>query len=622
MLGPTRTPSRFGALSLEWGRGVAGAVAVLSFGMLTACTGRIDAAGASPGAGSNVRGAGASTGAPGTPGDPGSPAGSAGAPGSTGSTGSTGATGSTGDPGTGTVTAADCAKAPVAPGPTYIRRLNRFEYDNTIRDLLGDTSNPGAAFPTEEIRLGFDNNANALQVSPDLVQQYMTAAETLATTAVTKNLKSIVSCDPTAVGADACAKTFIDAFGTKAYRRPLTSDEETAMKAVFDVGAKTDFASGIRLVIETMIQSAPFLYRVEFGTPPSASEQVVKLTSWEMASRLSYLLWQSMPDDELMAAAKADHLTDAGDIETQVTRMMQDQKAHDVFAHFHQQWLHLDQIANLDKDATIFPNFNTALTPLMAEETRRFLDYVVWQGGGTLDALLTSPVSFQNAKLAGYYGATGSAATGTDFTQVNLDPTTNAGILTKGGLLAMLGKANDTAPVQRGKFVREQLLCQPLSPPPANIMIKPPELSSTLSTRDRFAAHRTQPLCASCHDLMDPIGLGFENYDGAGHYRTTQNGQTIDASGQVLQSDIPGTFNGAVDLAKQLSGSNQVRSCVATSWFRYAYGRGETSDDACTLAVVNKKFSDAKYDLKSLLVSLTQTDAFLYRKVIPAGGAQ
>jgi hypothetical protein len=277
-------------------------------------------------------------------------------------------------------------------------------------------------------------------------------------------------------------------------------------------------------------------------------------------------------------------------------------------------------MSNLDKDGAIFPKFTSDLVPLMAEETRRFLDYVVWQGEGTLDQLFTSPVSFANGKLATYYGVTG--VTGNTFAQVNLDPANSAGILTKGGLMAMLGKSNQTAPVQRGKFVREQLLCMPLQPPPANIMIVPPELSSTLSTRERFAAHRTQPLCASCHDLMDPIGLGFENYDGAGHYRTSENGKTIDASGEVLQSDISGGFKGAVDLAKQLAGSNQVRDCVATSWFRYSYGRAETRDDVCTLAVVNKKFADAKYDLKSLLVSLTQTDAFLYRKVIPPGGAQ
>ena len=595
MLRPIRPRALAEALIRSSGRLV---LSVTALSIAAACTGRIDDTGASPGSGHRTH-----TGI-GNPGGPGAAAGSDPA--------------GTGDPGS--VTAADCAKAPVAPGPTFMRRLNRFEYNNTVRDLLGDTSNPASAFPTEEIRLGFDNNATALQVSPALVEQYMTAAETLANTAVTTNMKALVSCDPAAAGADACARTFIDEFGTKAYRRKLSADEATTMKQVFDVGAKTDFVSGVRLVIETMLQSAPFLYRIEFGAAPKSAEQVVKLTSWEMASRLSYLLWESMPDDELLAAAAADKLTDQSDITTQVTRMMQDAKAHDVFAHFHQQWLKLDQMTNLDTDATVFPKFTNDLVPLMAEETRRFLDYVVWQGGGKLEDLLTSPVSFLNAKLSGYYGVSGVSGSG--FSQVNLDPATNAGFLTKGGLMAMLGKANQTAPVQRGKFVREQLLCMPLQPPPANIMIKPPEVSTTLSTRERFAAHRTQPLCANCHDLMDPIGLGFENYDGAGHYRTTENGKTIDASGQVLQSDIDGTFDGAVDLAKRLAASDQVRDCVATSWFRYAYGRAETSEDVCTLAVVNQKFAEAKYDLKALLVSLTETDAFLYRKVIPAGGAQ
>jgi hypothetical protein len=225
-----------------------------------------------------------------------------------------------------------------------------------------------------------------------------------------------------------------------------------------------------------------------------------------------------------------------------------------------------------------------------------------------------------NAKLATYYGV--SAPSGSTFGKVSLDATQHAGILTQGGILAMLGKANQTAPVQRGKFVREQLLCTMLPPPPADIMIKAPDVDPNLSTRERFAAHRTQTLCNSCHQLMDPIGLGLENYDGAGHYRTMENGKLIDASGQVLQSDITDSFNGAVDLAHKLAGSDQVRACVTTSWFRYAYGRAETTDDACTLAGVNKQFADSAYNLKALLRSLSQTDAFLYRRVIAPGGAQ
>lgn len=514
----------------------------------------------------------------------------------------------------------NCDPSKIAPGPSFIRRLNRFEYNNTIRDLLGDTSNPADDFPSEEKRLGFDNNATALQVSPALAEQYMISAEALATKAITK-MSSLVPCDPTgSAGADACAATFIDSFGQKAYRRPLTADEKATMKSVFDVGAKTDFASGVRLVVQAMLQSAPFLYRVEFGQPPASGEKVVKLTSWEMASRLSYLLWQTMPDDALRTAAANDDLTTKDKVAAQVTRMMEDPRAHDVFAHFHELWLHTGEIPSVEKDTAVFTTFSSSLVPLMAEETKRFLDYVVWDGPGTLEALLTSPTTFVNSELAGYYGISG--VSGTSFSRVDLDAATHAGILTQGGLMAMLGKANQTAPVHRGKFVREQLLCHPLPPPPANIMIKPPDLSPTLSTRERFAAHRTQDVCATCHNLMDPIGLGFENFDGAGLYRTMENGKPIDASGEVMQSDITGTFNGPVELAHQLVQSKQVQGCVVKSWFRYAYGRAETTDDGCTLQGVGQQFETSQFNLKSLVVALTTTDAFLYRKVIAPGGAQ
>ncbi|HVU00099.1 MAG TPA: DUF1592 domain-containing protein [Polyangiaceae bacterium] len=579
-------------------RSVGTGLVCASLALLSSCSpGRIGALGggaqddpASPG--------GAGTGKPGSPmqgGVPGSPANPTG------------------------LTEADCLAKPPTPGPSFLRRLNRFEYDNTVRDLLGDSSQPASAFPPEEKRLGFDNNATALQVSPALVEQYMLTAETLAKSVLANNRSKIVSCD-SAADAAGCETTFITEFGARAYRRPLTDAEVGTLRTVFDAGAATDFDTGVRLVVETVLQSAPFLYRVEFGATPASGETVVRLTSWEMASRLSYLVWQSMPDDELFAKATAGELDTPERIGEQVKRMLEDPKAHDVFAHFHDQWLKLDLLSGIDKDTAVFPTFSAPLAPLMTSETQKFLDWVVFQGPGTLDALLTSNVSFLNADLATYYGVSG--VSGSDFQQVTLDDTRNAGFLTKGGLMAMLGKANQTAPVQRGKFVREQLLCQPLKPPPANIMIKPPELSSTLSTRERFAAHRTQTLCASCHELMDPIGLGFENFDGAGLFRTTENGKSIDATGQVNESDIPGTFDGAVDLAKKLAGSDQVRSCVATSWFRFANGRAETEDDACTMLGVTKKFSDAKYDLKTLLVALAESDSFQYRRVVPAGGQQ
>src|SRR5262249_53655908 len=201
--------------------------------------------------------------------------------------------------GSGSGTGGNLACNALQPGPSFVRRLNRFEYNNTVSDLLGDTTQPADDFPTEEKLNGFDNNATALQISPTLVEQYLNAAEKLATSAVA-NLAALVPCDPVKVGEDTCANAFIAAFGAKAFRHPLSAEETARLRGVYDAGrTSADFKTGVQLVVETALQSPQFLYRVEFGAPPGAGEQVVKLTSWEMASRLSYLLWQSMPDDQL-----------------------------------------------------------------------------------------------------------------------------------------------------------------------------------------------------------------------------------------------------------------------------------------------------------------------------------
>jgi hypothetical protein len=517
--------------------------------------------------------------------------------------------------GGGVVVAGDVCKT-LDPGPNYIRRLNRFEYNNTVHDLLGDTTAPASDFPVEEVSLGFDNNAQALEASPALTEQYMLAGEKLATKAVS-NLTQLAGCDPVKAGADACGQTFVDGFVTKAFRRPLTADERQRFLGILKAGQATDFATGVRWVVETVLISAPFLYRVEFGAPPASGEKVVKLDPYEMASRLSYLLWSSMPDAPLLDAAKAGKLQAPADIAAQATRMLDDPKAKVTIAHFNEQWLHLDGLDSVDKDASVFPDFSDDMVTMLAESTRRFVDDLFWNDG-KFNSLFQSPGVFVNAKLSSYYGL--PSASGSDYTRVNMDHA--AGILSQPGMMSMLGKANQTAPVQRGKFVREQLLCNTLPPPPANIQIKPPELSPTLSTRERFTEHRTEALCAGCHVMMDPIGLGLENFDGAGKYRTTENGMPIDASGEVTSSDVTGAFNGATELAKKLASSDQVKQCASTSWFHFAYGRAETEADQCSLAVVQKSFADSGYTFRGLVTALVKTDAFLFRRQIPAGGAQ
>jgi hypothetical protein len=515
-----------------------------------------------------------------------------------------------------------CQSSTPSPGPSYIRRVNRLEYNNTVRDLLGDTTHAADAFPAEEKRLGFDNNADALSVSPLLAEQYLKAAETVATDALNKRWSALVPCaattaDPAAV--DACGRDFIAAFGQKAYRRPLDADDTALLTALFDAGKTTDLKTGIRLVVEAALQSPRFLYRVEFGASADAGQAVVKVDDWEMASRLSYLLWHSMPDDALFAAAQAGELSTNDQIQAQVQRMVTDPRARGVASDFFAQWLRVGEIGDVEKMRAVFPSYTTDIPALMQQETAKFLDYVTWDGGGDLQSIFTAPFTFVNGPLAQYYGISG--VSGDTFVMKDLGADTHrGGVLTQGGLLSLLGKADQTSPVHRGKFVREQLLCMQLPPPPADIMIKPPALSTTLTTRERFTQHSVDAACTGCHRLMDPIGLGFESFDGAGIFRATENGQPVDDSGEVKDSDIPGIFHGVGELSSRLAASAQVQACVATHWFRYGYGRGETTADACSMSRVQTQFSGGGLKLRDLLIALTQTDAFLYRQVTPPAG--
>ncbi len=405
------------------------------------------------------------------------------------------------------------------PGPNRVRRLTRREYNNTIAAVLFDTSNPAASFPSDERRLNFDNNAEALTVQPSLAEAYMLTAATLAQNAVTSNYAKLVPCDPAKDGTASCSAKFLETFGKRAFRRPLGSDEIARYKKVFDQGAMTDFKTGVRLVVEAMIQSAPFLYRAELGEKPAAGSTTAPLTSWEMASRLSYFVWAGPPDDTLIALAEQDKLKDRGVVREQVARMLGDARARATTASFHEQWLSLADLVTLDKDTKMFPAWTSDMTAQLKEETSRFVDEVVWNGGKFPD-LLSAPFSVVNAKVATLYGLSGSGLpTGSDWKKVSMDANQRAGVLTHGSILAMEAKRNQTNPVLRGKFVRAQLMCDPPPPPPMDLNIQAPDLDPNLTTRERFTAHQNVASCAACHKLLDPVGLGFENFDAVGKYR-------------------------------------------------------------------------------------------------------
>jgi hypothetical protein len=523
---------------------------------------------------------------------------------------------SSGGPGDGPLA---CDSAAIQPGDAPARRMTRFEYNNTVRDLLGATGSPADAFPADEVSGIFNNQASTLVVTELLAEGYMTAAEDVAAEAVT-DPDGLVGCDPVMDGEDACGAQFIEQFGKRAFRRPLDDEGRALLKGVFDAArAKWDYASAIRLVIETALESPRFLYRIEFGMPDPDANGVVKLDDYEVASRLSYLLWGSMPDDALFAAAEKGELRTPEQVAKQARRLLADPRARDVIANFHSQWLGLGKLDTVDKDPAVFPGYSAALKTTWRAETMAFVNDVIFEGNGDVETLLTAPYTMMNADVAAYYGVSGGP-TGADFEHVDLDPSQRAGLLTQPSILAVNAHADQTSPVHRGKFVRERLLCEPIAPPPPNVKAVPPPVDPSATTRERFAQHDADPVCGKCHKLMDPIGFGFEHYDGIGLWRDQDQGMPVDASGEVVGSkDANGKFDGAVELAQRLGTSEEVRACVVRQWFRYGQGRNETTADACTMAKLQDAFAAAKYDIRELLVALTQTDAFLYRKAVAAG---
>jgi len=503
-----------------------------------------------------------------------------------------------------------------------LRRLIRFEINNTIRDLLGVATNPADALPGEETGNGFGNDADALSVSALLVDGYRSLARDVATNA-TKTLAvgiATAGCDPSKSSETACAQQFIAAFGPRAYRRPLLAADTTFLNDVFTKGRMLggDFAGGIRAVIEVVLQSPQFLYRVEFGEPAAdLAPELARPLAYEMANRLSYLLWGSMPDAPLLNAAAQGQLKTAPDVLAQAKRLLADPRSHQVVRFFHEQLYGTRGLDTLQKNAQAYPTFKPGMGSLLREEAAQLVDDVVFRGAGDLKTLYTAPYTFMNDALAAFYGVPG--VTGTTFQKTNLDTTRRQGILSQGAFLALTTPGTRTNPVIRGKTVYEKLLCGHVAAPPPDIaaMVKEPETVAGATTRQRYESHRSQAACAGCHTYLDPLGFAFEHFDGAGLWRDLDNGLPIDDSAHIEDTDARGDFKGVVRLAERLAQSQDARKCYVGKWLAYGYGRAETPADACVRASLEAAFTRANGNVQELLLALTQTDAFLYRPASP-----
>ena len=502
-----------------------------------------------------------------------------------------------------------------------LRRLNADQYKNTVQDLLGNAASDlvidGALPPDDSIGdERFVSNVLRPVQSVD-VDHYANLAEGIARKVVT-SLSTLLGCDPAGNGEGACIDGFIERFGKRAYRRPLSQLEKDKAKSLYMAGRTgADPANGVRLVVQAILQAPSFLYLVE----PAAGEtgKTVAVDSWSLASRMSYFLLNSMPDDELFGAAESNALADADEVGKQATRLMGTQRFRDMVANFHAQWLEIGELKAAEKDPMLFPTFNDALRAAMLEEPRRFVDYVMHDGGGRLETLLTAPYSVLTGPLYDLYGVPKPAgAAATSWQKADLDPKQRAGLFTQAGILASLAKPDRTSFIRRGKLIRAGLLCTPIPDPPPGVDASESMVPATADARARSDAHQAKPECAVCHKLFDPLGFAFENYDAIGKFRAADNGKTIDAHADVTETNaLNGTVRDAVDLLTKLSTSDQVRACVAKQWMRFALGRDDSDDDAASLGQAVDGFKKGEWKISDLLLAVARSDSFRYQKVKP-----
>jgi len=494
-----------------------------------------------------------------------------------------------------------CAADEGTLGAAPLRRLTRFEYGRTLADLVGADPSVANDLPPDEKSFGFDDQADTYSVSTLHAAKYLDVAERVAATLVgdAVRLSAFAGCDPTS--AAACVEPFVRGFGRRAYRRTLTQAEVDAMLALQAATATPTAADGLRAVVAAMLETPQFLYRTE----PSAQDE---LFGPALATRLSYLIVASAPDALLLDAAEAGDLDTTAGLLTQADRLLASPRAGEAFAHFMTEWWELDALSGIQKDQALYRSWDPTLPAELAQETQAFIAGA-WQGEPTLDTFLAGSFTYVDTKLAAFYGLGATSSSG--FGRVKLDPTRAAGLLTQGSFLAVQAKANQTSPIHRGKFVRERLLCDPPEPPPATLVVSPPTVDPRLSTRERFAEHTRNPSCAGCHAKMDPIGFLFEHYDAVGRWRDVDGGKPVDSTGYLDGTDVDGDLDGVPALARRLLQSDQVRACVATQWFRYAFGReATTAADSCTVGALAEELGRTSGNLRSVIRATVEQQLF------------
>ena len=508
------------------------------------------------------------------------------------------------------------------PGRVTIRRLNRVEYNNTIRDLVGVDFHPADDFPADDVGYGFDNIGDVLSLSPLLLEKYLTAAEKIldaaivptaaGTNAASPGQQRIFIRQPAGDSQREAAREIIEHFARRAYRRPVTQDETRRLMKFFeaaDAGGNS-FETSVKRTLQAVLVSPHFLFRGELQTQPDNAKASSPVDEFALASRLSYFLWSSMPDDELFTMAGNGRLHKQ--LNAQVRRMLLDPKARALTDNFAGQWLQIRNLASAAPDPKEFPNFDEPLRQAMESETEMFFEDIVRRDRSVLE-FLNADYTFLNERLAGHYGI--SSVKGDQFRRVNLGDPRRGGVLSQASMLTVTSIPTRTSPVKRGKWVLENILGTPPPPPPPNVPPFPEgrEAAAHATLRQRMEQHRADPICSSCHARMDPIGFGFENFDAVGAWREKDGELSIDAAGRLASGE---SFRGPEELKKILATTQreQFIRCLAGKLLTYALGRGLEPYDRCALAEITTAAQAGRFRFSSLVLGVVKSTPFQSRR--------
>ncbi|WP_437680913.1 DUF1592 domain-containing protein [Sorangium sp. So ce131] len=539
-------------------------------------------------------------------------------PGGDGPTGGTGDTpgGSPGAPGGGTECTSGLAST------SQIRRLTNAQYDRTIRDLLGVTALTASGNVAPSTLLATDQAGSLTDLGWSAYRSVaeMIAAQVMADPALKRKF---LKCTPSGDGA-ACLHDTILEFGRRAFRRPLTQAEVARFDAIVAKGPQITPSGAPEEVAEALLYmfliSPSFIQRAEITETSDGAGRFV-LSSHEVASRLSYMLWGTIPDEALDQAADQGQLSTPEQILAQAQRMLDDPRARQMVAAFHRYYLELGADTRWDsaqRDTALFPVFDRSLIPIMAEETERFFDHVVFARGGTFQELFLSPIAFVNAATAPLYGLN-PAEFGSDLQEVKLDATQRPGFLTRVGFLNAYSSYNRTSPILRGVFITKDVLgIDPGTPPPGALETPLPEGADLDTNRKRVDAQTAGASCAGCHHTyINPPGFVMEAYDAVGRWQTHEasTGAPIDTVADVRIDGEPVKVASPADLMARLAASPNAQRRYAQKWVSYAYERDGHPLDSCTVNDLAERITAGGYTVLDLVTDLTQSPSFRTRAV-------